>query len=428
MRMGRASDPQGRGRGVSNQLSEETGVEAKAAPEAGMTPAALNVRLLSAGPFVTMVDRFAIAPLLIPIAADMRVPISAVAVAATAYFIAYGFGQPIWGFLSDRFGRIKIIRVGLGIAAGGCAMSALAPNVDLLIAARILTGVAVCAILPTCLVYIGDMVAFRLRQAVIADVLAAVAVGTAAGSLAAGLFAHFLTWRLMFAVPALLAAVLVYELRRLPESNAPPATGGPIVQLKQVTRRPWARFLILYAIPEGSIVLGFIVFFAPALESTGASAAIAGLVVAAYGVAVLVGTQVVKQVASRMSAWWLISIGGSMAIAGYLVAALDQHLVAIFAASVLIGGCYSVMHSTLQAWATDIAPEVRGTAAALFVSGAFTGGAIGSALGASLVQGSLYRELFLVAAAICVPVVVIGALARARYPGTPMPSEVGAAS
>jgi predicted MFS family arabinose efflux permease len=393
-----------------------------------MTPATFNVRLLSAGPFVTMVDRFAIAPLLIPIAADMRVPISAVAVAATAYFIAYGFGQPVWGFLSDRFGRIRIIRLGLAIAAAGCAMSALAPTVNLLIAARILTGVAVCAILPTCLVYIGDMVAFRLRQAVIADVLAAVAVGTAAGSLAAGLLAHFLSWRLMFAIPAVLAAVLVFELRRLPESSAPPTTGGPIVQLRQVMRRPWARFLILFAIPEGAIVLGFIVFFAAALESTGTSAAVAGLVVATYGVAVLVGTQVVKQIASRVPAWSLISIGGAMAVAGYLVAALDHHLVAILVASVLIGGCYSVMHSTLQAWATDIAPEVRGTAAALFVSGAFTGGAIGSGLGAYLVQGSMYRELFLIAAAITVPVVVIGALTRARYPGSALPSEVGAAS
>src|SRR5258708_20628462 len=109
-----------------------------------------------------MVDRFAIAPLLIPIALDMRVPISAVAAAATAYFIAYGLGQPVWGFLSDRFGRIRIIRTGLGIAAAGCALSAFAPNVDLLIAARILTVVLICAILPTSLVYIRDPVPLHL--------------------------------------------------------------------------------------------------------------------------------------------------------------------------------------------------------------------------------------------------------------------------
>ena len=36
---------------------------------------------------------------------------------------------------------------------------------------------------------------------------------------------------------------------RLPESDAPPSTGGPIAQLRAAVRRPWARFLILFAIP-----------------------------------------------------------------------------------------------------------------------------------------------------------------------------------
>ena len=44
----------------------------------------LNVRLLSAGPFVTMVDRFAFAPVLIPIAIDFHAPLGAVAIGATA--------------------------------------------------------------------------------------------------------------------------------------------------------------------------------------------------------------------------------------------------------------------------------------------------------------------------------------------------------
>ncbi len=57
------------------------------------------------------------------------------------------------------------------------------------------------------------------------------------------------------------------------------------------------------------------------------------------------------------------------------MAASDQHALATLLASVLIGGFYSVFHSTMQTWATEIAPEVCGTAAALFVTSAFTGGA-----------------------------------------------------
>jgi predicted MFS family arabinose efflux permease len=237
-------------------------------------------------------------------------------------------------------------------------------------------------------------------------------------------FAHYFSWRVIFAITAVIAVLLVVALGRLPESTAPPATGGPIAQLQQVFRRPWARFLILFAIPEGAMVLGFLVYFAPALESTGTNAAVAGLIVATYGGAVLAGTQLVKALAPRTPAWVPISIGGAMGVAGYVVASLDQHAVAILFASLMIGGCYSIFHSTMQNWATDIAPEVRGTATALFVTGAFTGGALGSGLGALFVQQNQYRPLFLAAAGLSVLVVVTGALARARYPGSAQATPV----
>ena len=389
-----------------------------------MREAGFNVRLLSAGPFVTMIDRFAVAPVLIPIALDFHAQVGAVAIAATAYYLSYGLAQPFWGFASDRAGRIRIIRISLAATAAACALTALAPNLDFLIGARILAGASVCAVLPSALVYIGDMIPFKTRQAVIADVLAAVAIGTAAGSLGGGFFARYASWRLIFVVVAALAAVLAVAMGRLPESNAPASTGGPVAQLRQAVRRPWARFLILFAIPEGAMVLGFLVYFAPALESTGTNPALAGLVVAAYGAAVLAGTRVVKRFASRTPAWVPISIGGTMGCAGYLTASLDQHAAAILLASVLIGGCYAIFHSTMQAWATDIAPEVRGTAAALFVTSAFTGGAIGTGLGAFFAQGHQYRSLFLLAAALSLPVVVTAALTRARYPGSALAEQV----
>src|SRR6266849_5021129 len=247
-----------------------------------MREAGFNVRLLSAGPFVTMIDRFAVAPVLIPIAIEFHAQVGAVAIAATAYYFAYGLAQPFWGFASDRAGRIRIIRISLAATAAACALTALAPNLDFLIGARILAGASVCAVIPSALVYIGDTIPFKTRQAVIADVLAAVAIGTAAGSLGGGFLAHYLTWRLIFGVAAVLAAVLAVAMARLPESNARPSTGGPIAQLGQAFRRPWARFVILFAIPEGAMVLGFLVYFAPALEATGTNAALAGLVVATY--------------------------------------------------------------------------------------------------------------------------------------------------
>ena len=54
-----------------------------------------------------------------------------------------------------------------------------------------------------------------------------------------------------------------------------------------------------------------------------------------------------------------------------------------------------------------------------------TGGAIGSAVGAFLAQQRHFGDLFLVAVALTVPVVIVAALSRARYPGSTLAVNVG---
>ena len=113
--------------------------------------------------------------------------------------------------------------------------------------------------------------------------------------------------------------------------------------------------------------------------ATAVAAATAGLVTAGYGVSALAWTQVMKRVAARIPAQLLIFGGGAMLIGCYALAAAQQTVSAILVAGVLAGGAYAVMHSTFQTWATEVAPEARGTSTALFATGAFLGAAIGTA-------------------------------------------------
>ena len=82
------------------------------------------------------------------------------------------------------------------------------------------------------------------------------------------------------------------------------------------------------------------------------------------------------------------------------------------------GGAYAFMQSTFQTWATDVVPESRGTATALFATAIFAGAALAPAGAAGLADAHEYRTLFLIAAGITVPVLVVGSLARARYRGS----------
>lgn len=373
-----------------------------------------------------MFDRGVIGPLLVAIALDFRVPLAAAASVATAYYIFYGGLQLVYGLLSDRLGRVLVMRIGLAGAAGAGILSTIAPTLGTLVAARAAAGGLAAAILPTSIVYIGDAVPFRLRQRVLADLLAAVAVGNASAALVAGFVARYASWRLAFLIPAVVAAVLFFGYRRLPESRPAGTGGGPIRQLAAVGRRPWALLLIALAFVEGITLQGLFTFLAPALQARGFSAAVAGLIVAGYGVAVLIGTRIVKQIALQVPAAALLAAGGLMLVAGFAAAALNPAIPGVLAASVLAGGAYAFMHSTLQSWVTDVVPKARGTAAALFVTAYQLGAAGGVAAVAGLAGAQRYSEIFWVAAAVAVPVMVLGTIGRARYPGSVASGRVNA--
>lgn len=387
-------------------------------------PAGPRFGLLYLGSFVSYADRFAIAPLLVSISRDLGESLAAVAAVASAYFLFYGAMQPVYGVMSDRVGRVRVLRWALLGTGVGNLLAAGAPFLGILVAAKAVAGAFAGAILPTALVYVGDRVSFSRRQHMIASVLSAGAVGTVAGSIGAGLIGNFASWRWVFAVVALLSLLLAAIIGRLPESLGEQRGAGPLTQLRRVTRHPWALFLFALAVAEGAVILGCFTFLAPALQASGVSTAVAGAVVATYGIAIVGTTQLVKQLVGR--SWVtpprLIAFGGLVLVVAYLVAATDQLVPHIVVASVLIGVAYSFLHSTLQTWATEVAPEARGTATAFFVAGVSGGAAIGAAVAGGLAGEARYGLLFLMAAVVSAPVAVIAVIGRARFSRAASPS------
>ena len=60
-----------------------------------------------------------------------------------AVFLGMGAGQVFYGPLSDRFGRKPAIYAGLVVFMGGCLVSILAPDFEVMIAGRVLQGIGV---------------------------------------------------------------------------------------------------------------------------------------------------------------------------------------------------------------------------------------------------------------------------------------------
>ncbi|SFS35158.1 MFS transporter [Saccharopolyspora flava] len=380
--------------------------------------------VLSTASFISSFDRFAVTPMLVLIALSMHVPMASAVTVASGYFLAYGLSQPVWGILSDRFGRIPIMRATLLAAAATGLLSTFAPSLPVLIAARVLAGAFMGAVVPTTLTYVGDTVSQQRRQGALSDLMAAQALGTAMAMAVGGVLAHWLDWRVVFAVPAVCAAVCALLLRNLPEPQRAAVTGGVGAHIGGVLRNRWALLVFGLVFVEGAVLLGTMTFLASALVSEGLDVAVAGLATGAYGVGVLVFSRVVKAINSKLPVSALIAIGGSQMVVGYALVSLDTNLTTTIITALLLGGGWSFMHSSLQAWATEVAPEARGTAVALFACALFLGSAAASAAAGPLADHDQYTTLFTTAGAVAIPLAATATYARNRYKHkkTPQPA------
>lgn len=373
------------------------------------------LRLVFLATFFSSFDRLLIAPLLIPVARDLGVPVAQVAAMATAYLVGYGLMQVVWGVLFDRLGRVRAIRLALCLAAVAGVASAAAPGLPALVGARLLAGAAFAAVVPGAIVYIGDTVPAARRHAPLTDLMTATAVGMAAATLVGGVLADTLGWRAAFAVPAVLVVVVAVLLRRAPEP-AERASGPLLRPLASALRRPWVLVVLAIVLVEGMVLLGVLTYLPTTLRLGGMGAAESGLVTAAYGVGVMLCAGLVKRLSRRLASHRLIAVGGSLGVLAFTALVADQGWRGVLAASLLLAGAWAFMHSTLQTWATEVAPRLRATVVSLFASCLFLGSALWTALGARPVGAGELQPYFAWGLAVTAALTAAATWARRRYP------------
>jgi YNFM family putative membrane transporter len=384
-------------------------------PTGGVSPAAKRaLRLLQVGSFLSSFDRLAIAPMLVVIAVALGRSVQAVSQAAAVYFLCYGVAQICWAIASDRLGRVRTLRLALLLAAAGGFASAAAPDVGWLVAARGFTGACFAAAIPSALVYIGDTVPMAVRQAPLTDLMTSTAVGITAATVGAGAVADFTSWRVAFALTAAVAAILAVVMRGMaePELPAPPPMSA---SLRAALGNKWAVLVIVLGLIEGFVLLGPVTFLPATLQDGGLGVAASGSLTAVYGAAVLVCARVVKRRSRTTAPARLILIGGVQTVAAYAVLTVDHGVVPVIIGLILLGAGWAFLHSTMQTWATDAAPEARATSVSLFVTMLFCGSAVAAALEGPLVGGGHFQLMFAVTLAMSVPLVVIATIGRRRY-------------
>ncbi|KQP17323.1 MFS transporter [Pseudorhodoferax sp. Leaf267] len=373
----------------------------------GLAPGALLALALAA--FGSAAAMRLTDPLLPRLAAEFSVTLAQAAQVITAFSLAYGFAQLLFGPLGDRFGKFRVIGWGCMACMLASLACALAPGFVPLVGARLIAGIAAAAIIPLSMAWIGDTVPYAERQPVLARFLIGQIMGMSAGVVIGGLAADLLGWRLPFWGLAAWFLCMALWLRRVGArvgSGAAPATapGGSAVrrmtgEFAKVLALPWARIVLVAVFLEGASLFGAFAFIAAHLHAVfGLSLALAGATLMAFGAGGIVFAFGARRLVARLGETRLAASGGAIIAASLLVIAWAPVWWWAVPACLSAGLGFYMLHNTLQTNATQMAPARRGAAVSSFACCFFLGQATGVWLAGLSVSGFGTRPLMAVGA------------------------------
>jgi predicted MFS family arabinose efflux permease len=366
-----------------------------------------SIILLAVAGFASQAQVRVMDSLLPQVAADLHTTVGAAAMVITAYAITHGSIQLIIGPVGDRFGKYRTVAFACVIGTILVAVCGMVSTLPQLALARLATGAAAGWVIPISMAYVGDVTPPDRLQPILARYLSGQILGQLFGQAAGGVLGDLMGWRNVYFVLAgmfaLAAAGLVFELAVNPQTRKSSQTTprlGLIADYGIVLSNQFARIVILAAFFEGALAWGAFAYIGADLHLRfGLTYTLVGLTVGCFGIGGLLYAGLVKILVRRLGQIGL-AVGGSLVLAAaYVLLSAEPVWWLAPLATTAVGLGFYMLHNTLQTNATQMTPEARGTAVALFSSALYVGQTAGVALGALVIDRLGAIPLFLGTAA-----------------------------
>jgi len=150
---------------------------------------------------------------------DLATTPTMVQLTLTAYLVGISIGQPIWGPLSERYGRRRPLIVSNAITVASSVLVAVAPTIHVLIGARLVQALSAASGMVIARAMIADRAHGYAGVRALTLMMTILGVVPVIAPTLGGVMATFLPWRGVLAVFAVIvAAQLVVSVRWVPET------------------------------------------------------------------------------------------------------------------------------------------------------------------------------------------------------------------
>ncbi len=361
------------------------------------------IRLLSIAGFVVSALFRVTDPLLPAIAQDYGASVANTAMIVTAYALAYGLFQILYGPLGDRIGKLKVIGGAFAITAVGTTACAAANSIESLAAFRFATGMTAAAVTPLTLAFFGDQVPYDKRQITIGRYVGWLMMGQIFGASLAGALAEYFSWRIVFILLGAIALAISIPIHLAARQTifTPPTERtrtrllGLSPYLHLLKSRP-VRLLMIAVFFEGFFSYGGFAYLGAVLRTQlGLGYLAIGAILSGYGLGGIAYSMSVAWFVRHLGERWMVMIGSLAVAVNYMVFTSAPNWEAALFILLMTGLAFYMVHNTFQTLATEVEPGKRGVTLSLFSFALFLGQGTGVALLGRVVASAGYTAMFL---------------------------------
>ncbi|MFI9484837.1 MFS transporter [Promicromonospora sp. NPDC052451] len=377
----------------------------------------LRIALISAALFVVGTNAFVIAGVLPQIATGLGASTSSVSYSISWYAIIVAVLAPVVSVLCARTSRAALMGAGMGLIAGGIALSAIAGDLTLFTAGRVVAALGGAALVPAAMAAAPTLVPAEQRGRALGVVGFGFILATAVGSPLGTALAALGSWRLALGILAALAAVLalaVLVLTRDVPTGVVPGLAARFAVLRDVRIGLALMTTLLFTAAFNMVYI----FSSAVTESvTGGSGTSLATLLLVFGVAGVVGNWLGGSLTDRFGA----RPTALAALAGVTVSLAALYAVeGSYVGTAVLFGVWGLATAAalvpIQHRLVDVDPAVAGVSLSWYSTAMYIGIALAPVVGASVLPyGAAWLDLLgAAAAAAALGVFALGYVVRRR--------------